>query len=1744
MRPSRSLLFLSLIAIFTLGSLLATGPTELPAPSVRAQQGHHRAHCELGFSTPDSLGIVLTATGVDIRPEIVDGTPYKHLEINNTFAYGREGAPAIPVYRTRIAIPECDQVGLKVRLANASEVSDIRPYPAPEWRRDPTTGITERRFARDESIYQTDALFPDHWAWIERVDYMRGQKIATVAVSPVRVNPVRRTATVAKRLEVTLNLAGTRGPGQVDVGPMNGILNHSLLNYSSPVAAPTKGSAIGGPLATSATGSVYWCDTPNDDWEAAADSAALVGEADYLILVADELDSALVHTLAQHRADRDAFNVSIVRLGQVDSTPDTSATPVTIRSFVKRIYDHASAAHMSDEHLGYVLLIGDAYDASNNVMLPPYYGFEAEYQKASDAYFSFLSDSTGHNDLLPDVYLGRLSVNNVSGENPDFQLSNIVAKTTSYGRPQNIGRKSLMVSGDLDQFSTWQEADNLFAETYQQYLAGGVDTSDVLHKDESDLNQYQFSESLATQISTENYWLIGMLGHGSAYSLGQTFLRPDYQSLDNDFPAVFQLTGCELGEFDHRGTACPTAASGFDECDAVAEFLTVQPKGSVGALAWARQESAPFALYTLPAFYGAIFSDNAHRLGEILVASRFRHDPADITTLRVMTLFGDPALNIMWEADTDTSEIDLAIRSEGFRVPNAVKYRYVDSGPAISLEIDVLNNWKVDADSVYLTIWEGEAVTGTQLDSVYIGSLGAYDTYTYSGSISLTQTGPVSITAAAGTVNGAADLDAENDTYSRRLYAARYESGFPCDIGAPGANSVTIADVTADYAGKELLINTAAGTSCYLTSGVRQWIVSNGLTAPDKGAPMVGHLRKVRSYEYIHRGITKLDSTQRDLLVLDAATGIPEDTISTAEWVGTTTRSHNLLLADVTSGDSGFEILLPCNRLVSPQNVDFYLDCYAQNSSQPLWTHLLGPDIVLGCEMAAGDLECDGDLEVVLRLTSPVADSLIVLDVNAAGVSRRWARAITASPKQRQGSNGLALFDRDQPGDSGYGNLEILTVGVELVSGVERTTVQLLSHTNQVLNTKYLIEGSPFFSVADVDPVDDTVELVIVAGDTIIVYSQNLLFEAGAGIDGTFLSRPLVADVLGDEKLEIVTIHETRTPITQEREVVISVFSHDLDVIEMPAAFSRPRDGSASDANLAMPALDDIDGDGVIECAFGSHDSLLHVFEIGSKRGRMPWPQYYKNPMQTNLYRQPVKGTYDVPVSLVNEVSVLGDATFDSTLYVDGTARIEVATWDATESGVDSTLTEIVVAGQSRIAGSSLSPVRFFGDPDFPDSLSWYGLRFSGSDRAHVADWLIVQNARYGVTNHDSLIVTHMRVAESEVAVTSDDHLDLRHSSIAATTYSGVEIEGGTAYLCLDTLESAGTLAGGLYVQSSSDTVECDSLLLDDSDYGVWAASGSARVHLDHSVVQNCWRGAYFAYGARALVENSLFTGNTDGVYIYSNGNVSVVDCEIDDNTTNGIYLNAHSNGHIRGNTIKDNTIGILCYDQSDPSIREHNIIKNNNAGIKCDYYSAPTVRGNEIMANTNGVAVFDHGYPYMGSSCGTSCDVDTCATEGANSFKQNTGYHISNLTAATLQAECNWWGKSTGPKPGTLYGSVDYSPYRSGDPFASSEGPGVTETAKTPSRFALHHGFPNPFNPTLRIRYDVPDPGAWVSVAVYNVRGQLVAMLVDRHVGAGEHTVTWDGESRHGTPVASGVYFVRMQAGKFTEVRKVTLLK
>ena len=98
-------------------------------------------------------------------------------------------------------------------------------------------------------------------------------------------------------------------------------------------------------------------------------------------------------------------------------------------------------------------------------------------------------------------------------------------------------------------------------------------------------------------------------------------------------------------------------------------------------------------------------------------------------------------------------------------------------------------------------------------------------------------------------------------------------------------------------------------------------------------------------------------------------------------------------------------------------------------------------------------------------------------------------------------------------------------------------------------------------------------------------------------------------------------------------------------------------------------------------------------------------------------------------------------------------------------------------------------------------------------------------------------------------------------------------------------------------------------------------------------------------------------------------------------------------------------------------------------------------------------------------------------------------------------------------------------------------------QMTERPAALQLRPNHPNPFNASTTIGFSLPTASA-VRLAVYNLAGQRVASLIDGSRPPGSYTLNWDGRDEVGTELATGIYFLRLQAGSRAESRKLLLLR
>jgi len=137
------------------------------------------------------------------------------------------------------------------------------------------------------------------------------------------------------------------------------------------------------------------------------------------------------------------------------------------------------------------------------------------------------------------------------------------------------------------------------------------------------------------------------------------------------------------------------------------------------------------------------------------------------------------------------------------------------------------------------------------------------------------------------------------------------------------------------------------------------------------------------------------------------------------------------------------------------------------------------------------------------------------------------------------------------------------------------------------------------------------------------------------------------------------------------------------------------------------------------------------------------------------------------------------------------------------------------------------------------------------------------------------------------------------------------------------------------------------------------------------------------------------------------------------------------------------------------------------------------------------------------------------------------------------------WYASGIGPVRWVSYGAIVYHyelvrAHINGQDYPTLIRSGAKGSSMS---FHLYQNYPNPFNESTRIYYSLLRQ-SFVSLVIYNIRGQKVKTLVSKISGAGTFASTWDGRNDEGQRLESGIYFVRLHSGPVNLIRRVILLK
>lgn len=399
-----------------------------------------------------------------------------------------------------------------------------------------------------------------------------------------------------------------------------------------------------------------------------------------------------------------------------------------------------------------------------------------------------------------------------------------------------------------------------------------------------------------------------------------------------------------------------------------------------------------------------------------------------------------------------------------------------------------------------------------------------------------------------------------------------------------------------------------------------------------------------------------------------------------------------------------------------------------------------------------------------------------------------------------------------------------------------------------------------------------------------------------------------------------------------------------------------------------------------------------------------------------------------------------------------------------------------------------------------------------------------------------------------------------------------------------------GSDTGGIigYVESNSSMREC-------SVNGSIIGGNSTGGLVGHAVIfdfENCqsnatikgadnYCGGLIGYAVGSTIENCFSNSVITGTGNYYGGLVGLSSAQI---------LNSNFNGSVSGEGsthggIAGMAYGVITNSYSTANINGYDSIgglvghASNLSVIKC--YSTGNVTGNiglgGLVGNLFSGTIsnsFSTGYVNGVSSVGGfsgivfQSSITNSYSNGVVSGTNNSGGFVGYTNEATITG--SFWdiessgkttsnggiGKTTAEmKTLSTYTDAGWDfteiwlmqdGFNNGYPYlnyVNSVDNDVAEIQPESAIAFLKNAYPNPFNPSTTISFDVVTP-CNVSINIYNIKGQLVKKLVDEAYNKGTHSIVWNGKDNNNNLCTSGVYFYKMQAGHYSQSKKMMMIK
>ena len=335
-------------------------------------------------------------------------------------------------------------------------------------------------------------------------------------------------------------------------------------------------------------------------------------------------------------------------------------------------------------------------------------------------------------------------------------------------------------------------------------------------------------------------------------------------------------------------------------------------------------------------------------------------------------------------------------------------------------------------------------------------------------------------------------------------------------------------------------------------------------------------------------------------------------------------------------------------------------------------------------------------------------------------------------------------------------------------------------------------------------------------------------------------------------------------------------------------------------------------------------------------------------------------------------------------------------------------------------------------------------------------------------------------------------------------------------------LDEVNSASGYWAVLNSDQTLEVQGLPTAPVLYGLH--EGNNLISYDHAIGQDIEGAFPSTDNIDAVYGEGVMAANIDGEFF---GALSTID------PGHGYWLVANTAFTFEYNNPGDGSSLAMADNPPKETAFDKNIVSSTNQYFY--FIEEATIKGQKL--NPEDVVIAECNHVVVGARKYQSGMVDL-AIRGYDESLPNTEGYCKNGDLPVIKVY-----RDGGGEPIVMKNITVNSGSRN---FVSSIAGGhamvtMSDSYALPSQVALHDAYPNPFNPSTTIKYDLPEGNRLVNLSIYDVRGRLVTELVnDYQVGSHDsYQVIWNADMQ-----SSGVYFVRLIAGDVVQNQKIMLIK